>query len=235
MTHARLPIDVDWRHQDVIAIGKVAQVVSSQFVHPSFVNYPLLHITKASSRNNQLQRYQGNWGTIEIMKTLLKNRRSYRHRIGSPAQDGERDTKDDDNGAELKDEIEKGDESEKDGYRSDDWEAMYMNERSEENGIGRGDGDDGEDEDENENGGKEINGGRDDDDDDDEGGNSEKETNGKVVASAGIKRKVNQVDEMTITRAAWKRQKTDGSGGDQMATQSTKKAGPKKQYSKKKD
>jgi hypothetical protein len=38
---------------------------------------------KASSRCKQLQRYKGNWATLEIMKTLLKNRRTYKHRIGS--------------------------------------------------------------------------------------------------------------------------------------------------------
>jgi hypothetical protein len=28
MAHAGLPIDVDWRNQDAVAIGKIAQVVS---------------------------------------------------------------------------------------------------------------------------------------------------------------------------------------------------------------
>jgi hypothetical protein len=38
---------------------------------------------KASSRSKQLQRYKSNWATIEIMKTLIKNRRTYKNRIGS--------------------------------------------------------------------------------------------------------------------------------------------------------
>jgi hypothetical protein len=32
MAHAGLPIDVDWRSQDAVAIGKVAQVVSSKLI-----------------------------------------------------------------------------------------------------------------------------------------------------------------------------------------------------------
>ena len=42
---------------------------------------------KASSRCKQLQCYKSNWATIEIMKTLIKNRRTYRHRIGSLADE----------------------------------------------------------------------------------------------------------------------------------------------------
>jgi len=38
---------------------------------------------QARSKNNQLQLYKGNWATLEIMKTLVKNKRSYKKRIGS--------------------------------------------------------------------------------------------------------------------------------------------------------
>ena len=52
---------------------------------------------KVSSRNKQLQRYKGNWATLEIMKTLLKNQHTYRHHIGSL------DQIDEDNTMNLKD------------------------------------------------------------------------------------------------------------------------------------
>jgi hypothetical protein len=43
-----------------------------------------LLITQARSRNNQLQLYDKNWATYEIMKTIIKNKRNYRTKIGRP-------------------------------------------------------------------------------------------------------------------------------------------------------
>ena len=77
--HAGLPTDVNWCNQDPVAIGKIAQVVSLKLFH--FINYSLLHIAKAISRNKHLKCYKGNWATIKIMKTLLKNQRSYQTHI----------------------------------------------------------------------------------------------------------------------------------------------------------
>jgi len=38
MMHAGLPTDVDWRNQDAVAIGKIAQVVSLKLFR--FINIP---------------------------------------------------------------------------------------------------------------------------------------------------------------------------------------------------
>ena len=75
MRHAGPPTDVDWCNQDAVAIGKIAQVVSLKLFH--IINHSFLHIAKAISRNKHLKCYKENWATIEIMKTLLKNQRSY--------------------------------------------------------------------------------------------------------------------------------------------------------------
>jgi len=61
-----------------------------------------LNIIKAKSKNDQLQLYQGNWATLEIMKTLLKNKRSYRKCLQiSNAEESERDNDNEGNGDEL--------------------------------------------------------------------------------------------------------------------------------------
>lgn len=62
LLHAGIPLGVDWRRQDPLALGKVANV--------------------AKSRSNQLQLYEKNWAALEIMKTIIKNKRSYRTKIG---------------------------------------------------------------------------------------------------------------------------------------------------------
>ena len=59
---------------------------------------------KASSRLKQLQCYKGNWVTIEIMKTLLKNWHTYRNHIGSLDENND-NIKDIDGEGGLKDEI----------------------------------------------------------------------------------------------------------------------------------
>ena len=134
MRHAGLPTDVNWCNQDPVAIGKIAQVVSLKLFH--FINYSLLHIAKAISRNKHLKCYKGNWATIKIMKTLLKNWCSCQTHIGlSDIQE-----------LSLKD-IRSEDKRE-----DDEWEEMYMNnnrEKREENGSGvNGDGEEEEEEEE---------------------------------------------------------------------------------------
>ena len=89
---------------------------------------------QASSRNKQLGCYTGNWATIEIMKTLLKNWHSYQTRI------------------RLLDVVDSDIKSE-DKREDDEWEKMYMNDNrgnKEEDGSSvNGDGEeDGEEEEE---------------------------------------------------------------------------------------
>jgi hypothetical protein len=109
---------------------------------------------KARSKHTQLQRYTRNWATHEIMKTLIKNKRSYKKRIMSEdddrksfMKDGEELEGDDD---ERRDEDEEGNEEE----NGDDYEEFERDgdERrdedeegnEEENGEGEGTDDDGE-------------------------------------------------------------------------------------------
>lgn len=191
---------------------------------------------KASSRLKQLQRYKGNWATVEIMKTLIKNRRTYRNRIGSLDQHDEDNMMKDINGEEGEGAHEKEDE--------DDWDEMYMDTEKgidKENGIGSEDEDgNGEDEingGEDGNRGKEINGGGDGYEDDEEefARNDDEGRNGEGSCSAKqprTKRRLTQDDE-PATSTGSKRKKMDGSGGHQVPTQSTKKAPPKRKTSKK--
>ncbi|KAF8803441.1 hypothetical protein BYT27DRAFT_7260177 [Phlegmacium glaucopus] len=62
LAHAGISLDTDWRHQDPVALSKIAIIARSQ--------------------NNQLRSYKGNWATLKIMKTTIKNKRNYRTRIG---------------------------------------------------------------------------------------------------------------------------------------------------------
>ena len=62
-----------------------------------------------NSRSKQLKWYTGNWATFEVLKTLLKNRRVYRNRIGL------QDNNDNDNAVDLKDSEGEGDVDLKDG------------------------------------------------------------------------------------------------------------------------
>jgi hypothetical protein len=64
---------------------------------------------KARSKHPQLQRYTRNWATHEIMKTLIKNKRSYRKRIASEDDDQDSFMKDGGEGS-GDDEDEKGNE-----------------------------------------------------------------------------------------------------------------------------
>jgi hypothetical protein len=175
---------------------------------------------KATSRSKQLQRYKGNWATLEIIKTLIKNRRSYKNRLGSI---------DEDNDGEFSTSTSKDEDGkESEGVNIDD---MYVDE--DENGgkdINHGEGED-EDEDE----GKDINHGEDEDEDEDEdgrkdvgwgadengleelGGDDDERRDGEGshnVKQAGRKRKVTQDDEL-VTATRGKLRKTMGSSGEQ--------------------
>ncbi|KAF8812168.1 hypothetical protein BYT27DRAFT_7335841 [Phlegmacium glaucopus] len=213
VAHAGLPSGVDWQLQDVVAVGKVTQV--------------------AISRNKHLRRYKGNWATLEIMKSMLKNRRCYKQRITSSDQYNQDDGEELEEGeGEKADEGEKESESEKEGNDSD-WDSMYMPERiSKEDGNKNEGGHDVDGDDIEELGRNEDNGNGMDGDDieefggkDDEGRNGEGSCSVEQAAATGLartkKRKVTHNDEpatTTTTRAAGKRKKVDGSGGDQVAS-----------------
>ena len=165
---------------------------------------------KANSRSKQLQRYKGNWATLEIIKTLIKNRRSYKKRLGSIDEDDEGDFD------TLKDE---GGDGKGGGDGDDDGniDDMYADDNGDRNGIGGedGDGDGGKDNngsgDDDDDGGREITCGADKNglelgDDDDEGRDG-------IVKQAGRKRKVNPDDEL-VTATRGKIRKVMGSSGE---------------------
>ena len=127
MLHAGLPTGIDWHNQDALAVGKIAQVMSFILLFLS-INHSLLHIVQASARSKQLKYYKGNWATVEIMKTLLRNRHSYQKHIGHL-------------------DVDKKDPTSKDINRQDDddWEEMYVKSKTDnnkgnedENGCGGG-------------------------------------------------------------------------------------------------
>lgn len=185
------------------------------------------------------------------MKTLLKNRRSYKNRIGPLDQDHEHITSNGNDGEER----EGGDDGEEGGGGNDgeegeggndgisDWEDMYMrDDTGRANGIGI--------EDEDEDGGEDINGGEDGsggegisgeyrfgDNDEELGGNDGEGRNGEgscSVEPAGMKRKASQdINDEPATTTRSKRKKTDGSRGDQAPFQLTKKAPSKRRNTKK--
>ena len=95
---------------------------------------------KARSKHTQLQRYTRNWATHEIMKTLIKNKRSYKKRIASEDDDGDSFMK---GGEELKvdsdegrDGNEEGNENENDYNHEEEFEGNSNAgwDRGEENG-----------------------------------------------------------------------------------------------------
>lgn len=212
-----------------------------------FINHFLLHVAKASFRSKQLQRYKGNWATLEIMKTLLKNRRSYKNRIGSlDDQHDEDNPKKEIDGEELEVGGEGEEGGKNDGNNSDDdWEGMYAN--GTDNGSGgedarggkdvNGNEDGSGDEVEDENGRKDVYGG-DIDDEDEElefGRNDDEGMNGggsRSAKQAGKKRKVTEDDEPATT-VKTKKSRLDSSEDYQVATRSSKKAVSKRKYSKK--
>ena len=219
MRHAGLPTDINWRNQDPVAIGKIAQVVSLKLFH--FINYSLLHIVKAISRNKHLKCYKGNWATIKIMKTLLKNWHSYQTHIRlSDIQE-----------LSLKDIIRSEDKRE-----DDEWEKMYMNDNGgnkEENGSGvNGDGEE-EEEEEEELKGKDNGGGKEEEVEEEEEKEAfeAKERNGKGSSGTG-KRKVTQ-DDQPVAATRSKKRKVGDSKDHQAATQLRKKTAMKSKHSRK--
>ncbi|KAF8809840.1 hypothetical protein BYT27DRAFT_7254181 [Phlegmacium glaucopus] len=195
VAHAGLPLGINWQLQDVVAVGKVAQV--------------------------HLRHYKGNWATLKIMKLMLKNQCCYKQHIASSDQYNQDDGEELEEGeGEKVDEGEKESESEKEGNDSD-WDSMYMPERIDKNGISKEDGNENEGrhnvdgDDIVEFGRNEDNGNGMDGDDieecggkDDEGRNGEGSCSVEQAAATGLagtkKRKVTHNDKpatTTITRA----------------------------------
>jgi hypothetical protein len=84
----------------MLAIGKVVTVVSIFFL---FVGCTCLIFLQAKSRNPHLEGYEHNWAILEIMRTVLKHKRSYRRRTGrctnqteEPANNGDKSDDEDD-------------------------------------------------------------------------------------------------------------------------------------------
>jgi hypothetical protein len=208
---------------------------------------------KATSRCKHLKRYKSNWATLEIMKTLIKNRRTYRHRIG-PIDD-EQVVKNEEIDVDVRDN--------EGSVRNSDMESMYA---EDEKKLGSDEDDNGEDGEDQAQNGKDMYGGSDGGNDEDEndtkningseegadeedvdganiGGDEEDGNNAKINDSHGLPRgkdnrgsmkrklKVTRDDEPSARK---KRTKQDSSGGHQGATQLTKKAMPKRKSSKKK-
>lgn len=102
---------------------------NSKFLFNSF-NYTLLllNIAKASSRQKQLKLYKGNWATLEIMKTLLKNRRTYRNRIGTinDYDKIKKEGSDDEKGDQERSEESEDEKGDQEGNDTDSWEEMYQ-------------------------------------------------------------------------------------------------------------
>ncbi len=79
MARSGMPNDIDWRKQDPSILGKVATLVRSFSDLLFDYHYQLI---QARSRNEHLQNYEHNWAALEIMRTILKNKRNYRKKIG---------------------------------------------------------------------------------------------------------------------------------------------------------
>ena len=182
---------------------------------------------KASSRLKQLQCYKGNWATIKIMKTLLKNRCTYRNCIGS-LDENNNDMKDINGEGGLKDEIKPKDE---DDIYQDEIDDIYedkvkmdnMDEKIDENQSS----DDGN--------GEELNFGKNEDGNRGNGLSNGKNSfeeevrginikrgngDGNCISSAKkarTKRKVSKDDKPVIATIT-KRKKLNGSGGHPVAT-----------------
>jgi hypothetical protein len=97
---------------------------------------------KSKTRCKQLQRYKGNWATLEIMRTLIKNQRTYKHRIGS--MDNEQN-------------MVKNEEVDYDGNddRNSDMESMYVEDKK---GLDSDEDDNGEDDNGEDDNGEDDNG-----------------------------------------------------------------------------
>ena len=205
----------------------------------------------------QLQLYKGNWATIEIMKTLLKNQRTYRNRIGVDEHDMIMKVESDDEGGSH--EKNNGDDEGNnngddkgsnigDRISYDSWDDIYqaalhvsINEDNEDGGEDKGENsanseDGGENMAENtannEDGGGGEDGGKNRDENETES-NGRRGVSGRKDGKGGNGMKRKNQDGEPATRA--KRSKGDVSGGHQAATQPTKKAQPKKNLGKKKN
>ena len=144
---------------------------------------------KARSKHPQLQRYTRNWATHEIMKTLIKNKRSYKKRITS--EDDDRDSL-----------MEDGEELEGDGNEGRD------DDDDEGNDEGRDDDDEGNEEgnDEDEEGREEENG--DDYEGEGNGGDGEGNTEGDDMYAEGLGVNADEaervdVDDSAVGQRAW--------------------------------
>jgi hypothetical protein len=133
---------------------------------------------KARSKHPQLQRYTRNWATLEIMKTLIKNKWSYKKRIGS---------EDDDRDSFMKD----GEELEGDGDEGREDEDGYEEELEE-------DGDEGRDKDKDEEGNEEEN-----DDGDDGEENNEEGEDMYAEGENADKEERDDVDDPAVEQRAW--------------------------------
>lgn len=218
---------------------------------------------KASSRCKQLQCYKSNWATIEIMKTLIKNRRTYTHRIGSLADEqavkneGVDDVEGINHDSDLDsmyaaEKILGGDEDDNGDDGDDGLNDMDLyggsNGGDDEDGNGTNINEEGWGGDEDENGANINN---------EEGGHDEVEKGAEIDGNEegddnGINTRIKggrslpggkdngrgtkrklEVTQDDKGSARTKKTKKDGSGGHQGATQSTKKVMPKKKSGKK--
>ena len=182
-----------------------------------------------NSRSKQLQRYKGNWATLKILKTLLKNWRIYQNCIRSLEQD-EQDIKKEIDGEEV--------EGGNDRNNSDD----NKNNNNEDDNQSNDDDNQNNDNNDQNNDNDNQNNNNDsswenmyvrnklvDSDEDDNGGKDEGEDEDEDGDRAGMKMK-RKVDDEPVTATRAKRKKMDGSRGQQTATLSTKRALPKRKY-----
>lgn len=168
------------------------------------------------------------------MKTLLKNRRTYRNRIGTlddnydmvkeEDEDEESDLNGDDNNNEGNN-TDNGANTD-DENNTDSWEDMYQTEKAKDFGGDEDDSGGPEGVDEDEGNGAGVGGSKGGVEDGSRGVSGRKDDEGSI----GTKRK-NQDDEP----AAKAKRTKKGSEGHQAATKSTKKALPKTRSGKKKD
>ena len=191
----------------------------------------------------QLRLYKGNWATIKIMKTLLKNRRTYRNQIGVSEHDMMMKVESDDEGGSH--EKNNGDNEGNnngdnegsnigDGIGYDSWDDIYqavlhvsINEDDDDGGENMA-----ENAADNKDGGGGEGGGKNRDENETES-NGRCGVSGRKDSKGGNRMKRKNQDDEPATRA--KRSKGDVSGGHQAAAQPMKKAQPKKNLGKKKN
>jgi hypothetical protein len=159
---------------------------------------------KAKARTEQLQRYAGNWATLEIMKSLLKNNRCYRRHMDI---DGNGDDEEKDNGNQ---DDEEGDLDDKEGDLDEGVRDEEDRDGEEEDCDGEEEDHDGEEEDcdgeEEDCDGEEFDEGNRDDVDEERSGDKEKgfeeEWNQAIDGLAGMKRKSKPTESGRKTKRA---------------------------------